>query len=76
MSMQRYPNNPVERRKRAVRQYSRNAAIWGIGGTGAAIVSGLIIGSTLAMLVFICAVAGASYNAWRVNKIINHRDLN
>lgn len=32
MSMQRYPRNPIEARKSAVRTYSRNAAVCVGGG--------------------------------------------
>ncbi|WKD60810.1 hypothetical protein CCICO_03865 [Corynebacterium ciconiae DSM 44920] len=77
MSMQRYPSNPIERRKQAVRRYSRNAALWGVGGLGGAAVAGIAVGSpVLVILCLVCAVAGVAFNASRVRTIINHRDLN
>lgn len=75
MTMQRRPNNPIERRKQAVRKYTRNAAVSVGGGVVGGIALGLLFTSwTWLMLGLVVAVVGGFYNWNKVQKIVNHRD--
>ncbi|WP_040420781.1 hypothetical protein [Corynebacterium timonense] len=75
MTMQPRPNNPIERRKQAVRRYSRNAAIWVGGGLAGGVLLGLLAGSWfLLFLGLVAAVAGGWTNYSKVQKVVNHRD--
>ncbi len=75
MTLQPRPNNPIEARKAAVRQYSRNAVLWAGGGVAGGIVLGLLMSSwTVLILGFVVAVAGGLTNWNKVQKIVNHKD--
>ncbi|MBN9643631.1 hypothetical protein ACFSSC_11465 [Corynebacterium mendelii] len=75
MSLQRRPVNPVEKRKRDVRRYSQQAVV----GVGSGIVGGVVLGLVAGswgwfFFGLLCALAIGGVNAWRINKIIRHRD--
>ena len=53
MSMQRYPRNPIEARKSAVRTYSRNAAVCVGGGVVGGVALGLLFTSWTLSLIHI-----------------------
>lgn len=75
MTMQPRPNNPIDQRKAAVRQYSRNAALWAGGGVAGGIAFGLLFGSwTVFFIGLVVAVAGGFANWNKVQKIVNHKD--
>ena len=75
MTLQPRPNNPIEARKAAVRQYSRNAVLWAGGGVAGGIAFGLIFGSwTILFLGLVVAVAGGFTNWNKVQRIVNHKD--
>ncbi len=46
MSMQQYPRNPIEQRKRAVRTYSRNGVVSVVGGAAGGILLSTITGAS------------------------------
>ena len=75
MSMQRYPRNPIEARKTAVRTYSRNAAVCVGGGVVGGIALGLLFTSwTWLTIGLVVAVGGGGYYWSRIRKIVNHKD--
>ena len=75
MTMQKYPTNPIERRKQAVRTHSRNAAIYVGAGVIGGIALGLLMESmSIVILGFIIAVVGGGYEWSRVKKIVNYKD--
>ena len=75
MTLQPRPNNPIEARKAAVRQYSRNAVLWAGGGVAGGIAFGLIFSSwTFLFLGLVVAVAGGFTNWNKVQRIVNHKD--
>ena len=75
MTMQHRPNNPIERRKQAVRKYTRNAAVSVGGGVVGGIALALLFTSwTWLTLGLVIAVVGGFYNWNKVQKIVNHRD--
>ena len=75
MSMQQYPRNPIEQRKRAVRTYSRNGVVSVVGGVAGGILLSIITQvSFWLFLGMIIAVVGGFVNYRRVRRIINHRD--
>lgn len=73
--MQKYPTNPIERRKQAVRKHSKNAAVY----VGAGVIGGIALGLLMEswgifILGLIIAVVGGGYEWSRVQKIVNYRD--
>ena len=75
MSMQQYPRNPVEQRKRAVRTYSRNGVISVAGGVAGGILLSFIAQSLFPLFLgLVIAVVGGFINYRRVRRIIDHRD--
>ena len=75
MSMQQYPRNPIEQRKRAVRTYFRNGGVSVAGGVAGGILLSIITQvSFWLFLGMIIAVVGGFVNYRRVRRIINHRD--
>lgn len=75
MTMQPRPNNPIEQRKTAVRQYTRNAMLWAGGGVVGGIAFGLIFSSWAVLILgFVVAVAGGLTNWNKVQRIVNHKD--
>lgn len=75
MTMQPRPNNPIERRKQAVRTYSRNAVLWAGGGVVGGVALGLIFSSwAILALGLVVAVVGGVGNWMKVQKIVNHKD--
>ena len=75
MSMQQYPRNPIEQRKRAVRTYSRNGVVSVVGGAAGGILLSTITGASFFLFLgMIIAVVGGFVNYRRVRRIINHRD--
>ena len=75
MSMQKYPRNPIEQRKQAVRTYSRNAVISVGAGLGGGVLLWAVTQSTfLLVLGLIVAVVGGLVNYRRVRRIIDHKD--
>lgn len=75
MTLQPRPNNPIEARKAAVRQYSRNAVLWAGGGVAGGIALGLLMSSwTVLIIGFVVAVAGGLTNWNKVQRIVNHKD--
>ena len=75
MSMQQYPRNPIEQRKRAVRTYFRNGVVSVVGGAAGGILLSIITQvSFWLFLGMIIAVVGGFVNYRRVRRIINHRD--
>lgn len=76
MSMQPYPVNPIQQRKDAVRRYSRNAVVWTGGGVVAGVAIGLLAGSwALFVVLAVIGVVGGFINWRKVQRIINHRDV-
>ncbi|QNQ90535.1 hypothetical protein GP475_07705 [Corynebacterium poyangense] len=74
MSLQNYSNNPIARRKAAVRRYTRNGIICvGAGVVGGAILA-LMSSHVFLLLGLIVAVVGGTWNWMKVKEIINHRD--
>ncbi|EPD69980.1 hypothetical protein HMPREF1219_00925 [Corynebacterium pyruviciproducens ATCC BAA-1742] len=75
MNMQRYPQNPIERRKQAVRRYSKTGVI----GVGGGVVGGLVLSlvaedfSFLIVGLVIAVVVGI-YSWSKVKGIVNHKD--
>ena len=75
MTMKPRLNNPIARRKEAVRKYSRNAVLWAGGGVVGGVALGLIASSwSLLILGFVVAVVGGVANWMKVQKIVNHKD--
>ncbi|MCF4006312.1 hypothetical protein L1O03_03845 [Corynebacterium uropygiale] len=75
MSLEKYPTNPIERRKAAVRRYSKSGAIRVGAGLGGGIVLGLVFSSWLIFwLGFAVAVVGGVRNWQKISRIINHKD--
>lgn len=75
MSMEKYPRNPIEQRKAAVRKHTRNGVIYVgagvVGGVALFILSG---GWFWLMLGLVIAVAGGANSYLKINRIINHKD--
>ncbi|KAA8746738.1 hypothetical protein CJ203_05495 [Corynebacterium tuscaniense] len=76
MTLQPRPHNPIEARKQAVREHSRNAVISIGGGVVGGVVLGLIFPSFWLWfsLGLVVAVVGGVYNYVKVQQIINHQD--
>jgi membrane protein len=75
MSMQQYPRNPIEQRKRAVRTYFRNGVVSVAGGVAGGILLSIITQASFWLFLgMIIAVVGGFVNYRRVRRIINHRD--
>ncbi|WP_306515877.1 hypothetical protein [Corynebacterium sp.] len=76
MSMQPSAQNPIERRKAAVRKYSKNGVISVGAGLGGGLLFAFLFSSSgfWLLLGFVVAVVGGVYNYNKVRKIINHRD--
>lgn len=76
MTLQPRPHNPIEARKQAVREHSRNAVISVGGGVVGGVVLGLIFPSFWLWfsLGLVVAVVGGVYNYVKVQQIINHQD--
>ncbi|EKX89916.1 hypothetical protein HMPREF9997_01611 [Corynebacterium durum F0235] len=75
MSMQQYPRNPIEQRKRAVRTYFRNGVVSVVGGVAGGILLSIITQASFWLFLgMIIAVVGGFVNYRRVRRIINHRD--
>ena len=75
MSMQQYPRNPIEQRKRAVRTYFRNGGVSVAGGVAGGILLSIITQASFWLFLgLIIAVVGGFVNYRRVRRIINHRD--
>ncbi|MFV8394252.1 hypothetical protein HW450_02450 [Corynebacterium hindlerae] len=75
MTMQRYPRNPIEQRKMAVRKYSRNGVIAVTSGLAGGTALWLLAGAEVFLVLgLIVAVVGGFVNYRRVQKIVNHRD--
>ncbi len=76
MTMQNRPHNPIERRKAAVRQYTRNGVISVAAGVGGGVLMTLISGGGLMWLILglVVAVVGGVHYYRKVQNIINHKD--
>ncbi|APT92260.1 hypothetical protein CPHO_04420 [Corynebacterium phocae] len=75
MTMQRRPNNPIAKRKAAVRAHARRGVISVAAGTGGGIALALLAGAWTPLIVgFIIAVAGGGYSWMQIQKIVNHKD--
>ncbi len=73
--MQRYPQNPIERRKQAVRRYSKN----GVYGVTGGVVGGLalwVLTQEVSFFVIglVIAVVMGVYSWTKVKSIVNHKD--
>lgn len=77
MTLQPRSNNPIEARKQAVRTYSRNGALCVGGGILGGVALAALTGSWAFWLIFglVVAVAGGGYFYSKVQKIVNHRDV-
>ncbi|KHO29108.1 hypothetical protein [Corynebacterium minutissimum] len=73
MTMQRRPNNPIEKRKQAVRTHARNGAIAVVGGIGGGILLGWALTGfwTWMAIGLVVAVVGGVYNWVKIQKIVN-----
>ncbi|WP_080794137.1 hypothetical protein [Corynebacterium pacaense] len=74
MSMERYPRNPIEKRKQEVRKNSRNAVISVAGGLGGGALMWLLADPTWMVIGLIVAVVGGLYFYNKVRKTINEKD--
>lgn len=75
MSMQPFPQNPIEKRKADVRKYAKTGATMVVGGVAGGLVLGLLLHSNfLLVLGFAIAVVGGFVNYRRIQKIANHKD--
>lgn len=75
MTMQRYPQNPIEMRKQAVRRHARNGVVAVAGGVvGGLALSVLFHTSFFLILGLIIAAAGGFVSYQRVQRIINYKD--
>lgn len=76
MSMQPTSHNPIDRRKAAVRKYSKNGLISVSAGIGGGVLFAFLFSSSSFWLIlgFIVAVVGGVYNYNKVRKIVNHKD--
>lgn len=73
--MQKYPRNPIEQRKVAVRKYSRNAVVAVSAGLAGGVALWLLADSAAFLVLgLVVAVIGGFVNYRRVQKIVNHRD--
>ena len=73
--MQRYPQNPIERRKQAVRRYSKN----GVLGVSGGVIGGLALWAlteefSLMVIGLVVAVVIGVYSWTKVKSIVNHKD--
>lgn len=73
--MQRYPQNPIERRKQAVRRYSKN----GVFGVSGGVIGGLALWAlteefSLMVIGLVVAVVIGVYSWTKVRSIVNHKD--
>ena len=76
MTMQRHPNNPIEKKKQDVRRYTRN----GVVTVGGGIAGGLLLAFVMSgsswfwlSLGLVVAVVGGVYNWSKVNRIVNEK---
>ncbi|WCZ32824.1 hypothetical protein [Corynebacterium massiliense] len=76
MTMQRRPNNPIEKKKQDVRRYTRN----GVVTVGGGIAGGLLLAFVMSgsswfwlSLGLVVAVVGGVYNWSKVNRIVNEK---
>ncbi|MGD7000916.1 hypothetical protein [Corynebacterium halotolerans] len=75
MSMEKYPRNPIEQRKAAVRKHTRNGVIWVGGGVVGGLALTLLSGGWIWIILgLVIAVAGGLSSYRKVNRIINHKD--
>lgn len=75
MTIQPRPNNPIERRKAAVRRYSRNAVLSVGGGLGGGLVLAMLTSSLTWLVIGLIVAVVGGYHSWsRIQKIVNHRD--
>lgn len=73
--MQRYPQNPIELRKQAVRRHARNGVVAVAGGViGGAAMSLLFQTGFFLIVGLIIAVAGGVTAYQRVQRIVNYKD--
>lgn len=76
MTMQRRPNNSIEKKKQDVRRYTRN----GVVTVGGGIAGGLLLAFVMSgsswfwlSLGLVVAVVGGVYNWSKVNRIVNEK---
>lgn len=76
MTMQPRPNNPIQQRKDQVRKHARNGVISVAAGVGGGLLLAFLMtpSSLFLILGFVIAVVGGGYNAYKVNRIVNHKD--
>ena len=75
MTMQNRPHNPIEQRKTAVRQYTRNGVISVAAGVGGGVLMTLISGGLMWLILgLVVAVVGGVHYYRKVQNIINHKD--
>ena len=73
--LQPQPQNPIELRKNAVRQYSRNAVVWAGSGVVGGAVLGLLAGSmSLFLILAVVGLVGGFLNWQKVQRIVNYKD--
>ena len=76
MTMQRRPNNPIEKKKQDVRRYTRNGVVTvGGGSAGGLLLAFVMSGSSWFWLSLglVVAVVGGVYNWSKVNRIVNEK---
>lgn len=76
MTMQRRPNNPIEKKKQDVRRYTRNGVVTVGGGiAGGLLLAFVMTGSSWFWLSLglVVAVVGGVYNWSKVNRIVNEK---
>lgn len=75
MSMEKYPRNPIEQRKAAVRKHTRTGVTWvGAGVVGGVALTLLFTNWTWLILGLIIAVVGGVSSYRKITRIINHKD--
>lgn len=76
MTMQPRPNNSIQQRKDKVRKHARNGVISVAAGVGGGLLLGFVFASSSFWIIlgFVIAVVGGAYNAYKVNRIVNHKD--
>lgn len=73
--MERYPRNPIELRKQAVRRHARNGVIAVAGGLGGGLLLSIIASSSFFLILgLIVAVVGGFSSYRKIQKIVNHKD--
>ncbi|MCK7636675.1 hypothetical protein [Corynebacterium pygosceleis] len=75
MSIEKYPRNPIEQRKQAVRRHARAGVVCVGGGVVGGVVLALVASSWFWLILgLVIAVAGGVYNWRRIQAITGHRD--